>query len=287
MVGSNVTVVALTDEGCTFEGWYENDVLVSSDAEYTYLATDDIKTLAARFKFSVKKDVRAQTYVYDEEAGKYVWKDSNLGGVFTMAHSGDQVYTHEVDGYKKGLVVTSDPVTFTSIPNSGYELIGWWNNPIVYTDDPWTMERPEEFKQSVTARFAKVRSEMNASVDNEVGGLMYITYDNGLGTKTDTLTSLSTKLLIGSVVTLEAVATELSTFLGWYENDELLTTEALYTFITTDIHRNIEAKFKTDSTTTNVDNVNASTSGVYKIFRDGHIYIYKDGSIHTITGQEL
>jgi hypothetical protein len=287
MVGSNVTVVALTDEGCTFEGWYENDVLVSSDAEYTYLATDDIKTLAARFKFSVKKDVRAQTYVYDEEAGKYVWKDSNEGGVFTMTHSGDQVYTHEVDGYVKGLVVTSDPVTFTSMSNNGYELIGWWNNPIVYTDDPWTMERPEEFKQSVTARFAKVRSEMNASVDNEVGGLMYITYDNGLGTKTDTLTSLSTKLLIGSVVTLEAVATELSTFLGWYENDELLTTEALYTFITTDTHRNIVAKFKTDSTTTDLDNIDSSTSDVYKILRDGHIYIYKSGVLHTITGQEL
>jgi hypothetical protein len=262
-------------------------VLVSSDAEYTYLATDDIKTLAARFKFSVKKDVRAQTYVYDEEAGKYVWKDSNLGGVFTMAHSGGQVYTHEVDGYKKGLVVTSDPVTFTSIPNSGYELIGWWNNPTIYTDDPWTMERPEEYKQSVTARFAKIRSEMNVNVDNEIAGLLYITYDNGYGEKTDTLTTLSTKLLVGSTVTLEAVATELSTFLGWYENDTLLTTETLYTFTTTDTHRNIVAKFKTDSTTTNVDDVNTSTSGVHKIFRDGHIYIYKNGSLHAITGQEL
>ena len=287
MVGSNVTVVALTDEGCTFEGWYENDVLVSSDAEYTYLATDDIKTLAARFKFSVKKDVRAQTYVYDEEAGKYVWKDSNEGGVFTMTHSGDQVYTHAVEGYERGLVVTSEPVTFTAMPNNGYELIGWWNNPIVYTDDPWIMERPEEFKQSVTARYAKIRSEMNVNVDNEIAGLLYITYDNGYGEKTDTLTTLSTKLLVGSAVTLEAVATELSTFLGWYENDALLTTENVYTFTTTDTHRNIVAKFKTDSTTTNVDDVNTSTSGVYKIFRDGHIYIYKDGSIHTITGQEL
>ena len=185
------------------------------------------------------------------------------------------------------MVDKAHPVTFDAAANVGYTFIGWWNNPTVYTDDPWIMENPANYKQSVTARFAKVRSEMNASVDNEVGGLMYITYDNGLGTKTDTLTSLSTKLLIGSVVTLEAVATELSTFLGWYENDELLTTEALYTFITTDTHRNIVAKFKTDSTTTDLDNIDSSSSDVYKILRDGHIYIYKSGVLHTITGQEL
>jgi hypothetical protein len=287
MVGSNVTVVALTDEGCTFEGWYENDLLVSSDAEYTYLATDDIKTLAARFKFSVKKDVRAQTYVYDTDKSAWKWIDSNEGGVFTMTHSGGQVYTHEVEGYQKGLVVTSDPVTFTAKPNSGYEFIGWWNNPTIYTDDPWTMERPEEFKQSVTARFAKIRSEMNVNVDNEIGGTLYVTYDNGFGEKTDTLTTLSTKLLVGSVVTLEAVATELSTFLGWYENDTLLTTEALYTFTTTDTHRNIVAKFKTNSTTTALDNMDASTSDVYKMFIDGQLYIYRQGELYTITGQGL
>ena len=283
---TEMTLTAIPDEGSAFLGWYENNTLVSNDQVYSTTASET-QNIAARFTFSLKKDVRAQTYVYDETAEKYVWIDSNLGGTFTMTHSGGQVYTHEVDGYKKGLVVTSDPVTFTSIPNSGYELIGWWNNPTVYTDDPWTMEHPEEFKQSVTARFAKVRSEMNASVDNVLGGLLYITYDNGYGEKTDTLTSLSTKLLIGSVVTLEAATAEQSTFLGWYENEELLTTEALYTFTVTDTNRNIVAKFKTDSTTTDLDGIDASTSNVRKILRDGQIYIYKNGVLHTITGQEL
>ena len=287
LIGSDLVFTAMPDEGSEFLGWYDNNTLVSSDLVYTCTAPAETKNIAARFTFTVKKDVRAQTYVYDEEAGKYVWKDSNLGGVFTMAHSGGQVYTHEVDGYKKGLVVASDPVTFTSIPNSGYELIGWWNNPTVYTDDPWTMEHPEEFKQSVTARFAKVRSEMNASVDNVLGGLLYITYDNGYGEKTDTLTSLSTKLLIGSVVTLEAATAEQSTFLGWYENEELLTTEALYTFTVTDTNRNIVAKFKTDSTTTDVEGIDASTSNVRKILRDGQIYIFKNGVLYTTIGQEL
>jgi hypothetical protein len=128
---------------------------------------------------------------------------------------------------------------------------------------------------------------MNVNVENEIGGTLYVTYDNGFGEKTDTLTALSTKLLVGSAVILEAVTAELSTFLGWYENDTLLTTENVYTFTTTDTHRNIVAKFKTDSTTTNIDDVNTSTSDVYKIFRDGQIYIYKNGSLHTITGQEL
>ena len=287
LIGSDLVFTAMPDEGSEFLGWYDSNTLVSSDLVYTCTAPAETKNIAARFTFTVKKDVRAQTYVYDEEAGKYVWKDSNLGGVFTMAHSGGQVYTHEVDGYKKGLVVTSDPVTFTSIPNSGYELIGWWNNPTVYTDDPWTMEHPEEFKQSVTARFAKVRSEMNASVDNVLGGLLYITYDNGYGEKTDTLTSLSTKLLIGSVVTLEAATAEQSTFLGWYENEELLTTEALYTFTVTDTNRNIVAKFKTDSTTTDLDGIDASTSNVRKIFRDDQIYIYKNGVLYNIIGHTL
>ena len=286
LIGSSLSFTAMPNEGSEFLGWYDNNTLISSDLVYSCTAPAETMNIAARFTFTVKKDVRAQTYVYDEETGKYVWKDSNLGGIFTMTHSGGQVYTHEVDGYKKGLVVTSDPVTFTSIPNSGYELIGWWNNPIVYTEDPWTMERPEEYKQSVTARFAKVRSEMNASVDNEIGGLLYITYDNGYGAKTDTLTSLTTKLLIGSEVTLEAVATELSTFLGWYENDELITSEAIYTFTVADTNRNIVAKFKTNSTTTDLGNIDV-TFDVRKIFRDGNIYIYINGELYTITGQVL
>ena len=286
MVGSSITLVALPDTEGAFEGWYENDQLISKDPTYTYNATTDNKTIAARFKFSVKKDVRAQTYVYDTEKLAWKWIDSNEGGTFTMTHSGGTVYTHAVVGYEKGIVVTSDPVTFEATANNGYEFIGWWNNlKGVFTDNPWILERPEEYDQSVTARFAK-RGELHVGVEN-IGGVVAVTYDNGLGQKTDTIEEGNYNTLIESVVVLEAIADDDYVFDGWYEDATLITSENPYTYTVDGNSRNIVAKFEKKSITTYLENNTISNEDIYKLFLNGKLYIYKQGKKYTVMGQEL
>ena len=46
--GDYVTVTATTDEGNSFIGWYENDVLVSAEAEYSFVAKEN-RNLVAKF----------------------------------------------------------------------------------------------------------------------------------------------------------------------------------------------------------------------------------------------
>ena len=49
LIGSNVTIVATPNEDYTFNGWYDsNDVLVSSQASYTFVLRDNI-SLKAKF----------------------------------------------------------------------------------------------------------------------------------------------------------------------------------------------------------------------------------------------
>jgi uncharacterized repeat protein (TIGR02543 family) len=204
-----------------------------------------------------------------------------------MTHSGGIVYTHAVVGYERGVVVSSDPVTFEATANSGYQFVGWWNNQRgVFTDNPWLLERPEEYEKSVTARFAK-RGEVNVSVENNIGGMIAVTYDNGLGVKTDTVETGIYNTLIETSVVLEAIADDTYTFDGWYEDNTLITSENPYTYTATDGNREIVAKFNKVSTPTYLENNIIPTSEVYKLFLNGQLYIYNQGKKYTVMGQEL
>ena len=54
--GSVITVVATPDEGYDFIGWYANDALVNSDAEYTFTVCEDV-ALVAKFDVLVYETV--------------------------------------------------------------------------------------------------------------------------------------------------------------------------------------------------------------------------------------
>lgn len=44
--GESVTIHAIANEGCVFDGWYENDKLISTLENYTFNVNDDIKYTA-------------------------------------------------------------------------------------------------------------------------------------------------------------------------------------------------------------------------------------------------
>ena len=243
---ATTTATATPNVGYTFGGWYEGETKVSDELTYTYFAPNATRTLTAKFIKGDKKDVRAQTYVYVAADDKWDWKDSNDGGTFTMTHSGGTVYTHTVVGYQNDITVTLDPITFQATPNSGYSFIGWWNNPTVYTANPWTMETPTAYKESVTARFATLHTaKVNLSND---GGTITVDYNNGQAgtgaqnTHVTTEVDASYRVLTQNPVTVTATPKEGYKFSGWYEGDTRLTTTVDYTYTATS-DRTLTAKF--------------------------------------------
>jgi uncharacterized repeat protein (TIGR02543 family) len=120
-----------------------------------------------------------------------------------------------------------------------------------------------------------------------IGGVVAVTYDNGLGQKTDTIEEGNYNTLIESVVVLEAIADDGYVFDGWYEDATLITSENPYTYTVDGNSRNIVAKFEKKSITTYLENNTISNEDIYKLFLNGKLYIYKQGKKYTVMGQEL
>ena len=190
-----------------------------------------------------KKSVRAQTYMYDSETSTWKWKDSNQGGTFSMTHSEGTVYNHTTNGYVKDIPINGlIPATFQATANSGYTFIGWWNNPTVYTDNPWVLERPEEYKESVTARFAQLHTQTILITNN--GGSVDIAYHSGVENTNASTTNASTsyKVLTQNLVTLTATPNSGYEFVGWMDGANMVSSNNTYQYKAT-ADKNITAKF--------------------------------------------
>ena len=244
---ATTTVTATPEVGYTFDGWYLNGTKVSSSLTYTFDAPNKSQTLTARFLLGSKKDVRAQAFLYNSSTDKWNWVDSNDGGTFTMTHSGGTVYTHTTVGYVNDITITLDPATFEATPNTGYHFIGWWNNPIVYGDNPWTMDNPADYKQSVTARFAPLYTQTYHTTN--AGGMIIVNYNNGqsaLGVTNTEVTITTTdaiQTLPNEPVSLTATPKPGYKFTGWYEGSTRVSVSAGYQYQATS-DKEITARFE-------------------------------------------
>ncbi len=244
---ANTTLTATPQVGYTFDGWYIDGNKVSSNPTYTFNAANKAQKLTAKFTAGAIKDVRAQAFLYNSSTDKWNWVDSNDGGTFTMTHSGGTVYTHTTVGYVKNITITLDPATFEATPNTGYHFIGWWNNPIVYTENPWTMANPGEYKQSVTARFAPLYTQTYHTTN--AGGMITVNYNNGqaaLGStnaETSIITTGAIQTLPNELVNLTATPKPGYKFTGWYEGSTRISVSAGYHYYA-DSDKEITARFE-------------------------------------------
>ncbi len=69
--GDYVAVTATPDEGNTFDGWYENGELLTSDAEYAFVAKSN-RTLVAKFSENASEQKYTATFVADGKVIKIV-----------------------------------------------------------------------------------------------------------------------------------------------------------------------------------------------------------------------
>jgi uncharacterized repeat protein (TIGR02543 family) len=135
--GASVTLRATPNAGYTFDGWYEGNTLVSTNATYTFNATAN-RTLQARFTQATIN------YTITATAG--------TGGGATGGGS-----------YASGA-----SVTLRATANAGYTFDGWYEgNTIVSTDAIYQFNASSN--RTLQARFTQVQTTVNYTITATAG----------------------------------------------------------------------------------------------------------------------
>ena len=256
--GANCTLTATANTGYTFANWTENGSVVSTDASYTFTVTSN-RNLVANFTLNTY-DISAtcdpseagtitgegeynygesctltaianegHTFINWTENGTQVSSQAEYtftvaGDRVLVAHFSSQAYiiTAIADPEEGGVVTGSngynfdDVCTLTATANPGYTFVNWTKDGEEVTTEP---EYSLEVTESATyvAHFSINTYTISAMADPEEGGTV-----TGAG-----------DYVYGTTCTLVATANENYDFMGWTKGEDLVSTEASFTFTVT------------------------------------------------------
>ncbi len=288
--GSEVTITATPNEGYEFTQWSDGNkdnprkVTVTADATYT------AEFALQNYVVSVTCDPQQGqvtgdgTYPYGSEVTLTAtanegyeftqWSDGNKDNPRKVTVTADATYTAEFALLNYVVTATCDPqqgqvtgggtypygseVTLTATPNEGYAFTQWSDGN---KDNPRKVTVTTD--ATYTAEFALQTYVVSVTCDPQQGQV------TGGGTYT-----------YGSEVTLTAVPNDGYTFKQWSDG----TLANPYSF-PAEKDVNIEALFEP---TTPVENVAAEENDApRKVFRNGQVYILRNGKTYTLTGVEV
>ena len=265
--GQNITLTATANDGYIFANWTENGFVVSSDAEYSFTVTSD-RTLIANFgatTYSVTASANPTEGGTIEGAGDYVpgqtvylIATANEGYTFVnWTENGSVVYTNpsyqftaisdrtlvanfEINTYT--IIASANPfaggtiegdgnytygqtATLTATANTGYEFVNWTeDNEIVSTDTEYSFTVTTN--RRLVANFSIGTYTISASANPAEGGTV----------------EGADEYTYGQTATLRATANENYNFTNWTEDNEVVSTDAEYSFTVT-ADRNLVANF--------------------------------------------
>ena len=194
--GTKVTVVATPDENCEFKGWYigNSDTPVSTEATYTFPASDDVVLIA---KFDVIRKIVSVAA-------------SGNGNVVIKNNSGSSAE-----------FVIGTTVSIEATPDDSYEFKGWFING---SDTPVSTKVTYTFVVNEDVSFVGkfVQAKKTVSVTTPGNGSVVIRNNGGE----------TAELLAGSTVVVVATPNDKCEFLGWFKEDgkTLISTEVTYIF---------------------------------------------------------
>ena len=251
-VGQEITVTATSKSGYTWVGWYNGETLLTDDLSYTFnMPEQDITYTAKWIKVTVNKStsnagsVTALNSTYKVGDSVTITATTNSGYTWVGWFNDDteltkeQSYTFNMPAENltytaKWIKVTvnkstsnagsvtalnstykvGDSVTITATTNRGYTWLGWYNGEEELTKDAsYTFTMPSENVQ-FTAKWAAY-TVTTRTEDSSAGS---VTYMNAVKTRA------------GDEVTITATPRTGYTFVGWYEDDTLISTDLVYTF---------------------------------------------------------
>ena len=236
-----IVLTAVPKTGYKFVGWYSSTGdLLSTDLEWTTEKTKGNTTIHARF-MSYNKQIRMQTYGYDQKSQTYKWLDVADGGkkITITYNDGTGNKTEEKTTADTLNIYPQEGTTvqLSAVAKDNYTFVGWWNNNGQrYDNNPWSF-LPEETNQSITARFAPSRQqtinvhtydkEQDTYVLSGNGGSVNIAYtqltttvnDGYTTTNTDVTTQGTYTTLYNTTYTLSATPKTGYKFLGWFDSN--------------------------------------------------------------------
>ncbi|MGN0767772.1 MAG: InlB B-repeat-containing protein, partial [Christensenellales bacterium] len=126
-IGEETTIIATTNNGYTFIGWYDGETKVSDEESltYTFIMTDEKKTYTAKWTYYT-----LTTETNMPEAGAYTQKTEEK-------------------------ITVGESVTLTAVPYAGYTFIGWYDGETKVSDGTsltYTFNMPAE-SRTYTAKW--------------------------------------------------------------------------------------------------------------------------------------
>ena len=258
--GETLTLKAVANEGCTFDGWYlvksnGSLELISKNAEYTFVMGSSNTEIKAIFT--------------ESSATLRVTQRGNGGGTTISFNGGDYLCTN-TDGhvssspFKVGTQIT---LTANVRSSASYEFVGWYSingtaETLITADESYTFTLNGD--ESILAVFrdkvvTPTTYTFSAFVSGDGGDIWY----NGSVCEDKAYTA---ELSAGSTVTLKAVASDGYKFEGWYVDEvvamgALISTSEEYTFTMESADKRVMAKFVEDTTQTTDKYIFSATVG--------------------------
>ena len=257
--GETLTLKAVANEGCTFDGWYlvksnGSLELISKNAEYTFVMGSS--------------DMEVKAIFTESSATLRVTQRGNGGGT-TISFNGGNYPCTNTDGH-----VSSSPlkvgtqITLTANVRSSdsYEFVGWYSTSgttetLITADESYTFTLNGD--ESILAVFRdKVVTPTTYTFSAFVSGEGDIWYSGSVCEDK----AYTAELAAGSTITLKAVASNGYKFDGWYVDEvvamgALISTSEEYTFTMESADKRVMAKFVEDTTQTTDKYIFSATVG--------------------------
>ena len=156
-------------------------------------------------------------------------------------------------------------------PNQGYKFVGWYYQNTLLSNEEDYKYMMWDKDITLEARFEKDDFNLRIYTSNEDYGLVLLKSNSVIDDYLPEYTSLEEYM---SEVTIAAYSKSDVRFLGWYDdNNELVTTNAVYTFVMPNYDYTLEAKW-------NYFTINYDLNGGVNNPNNPDYYTTDDGNIH-------
>ena len=215
--GATPTRTGDAEYSYTFSGWSPSITSVTGDATYT--------ALYSQTKIGVKLTIIYS--LYNPKTNKIIESCTNIPSDMGNV-SVSQTYNFNTN------------VDLFAEPNEGYVFIGWYYDGLILSSEPNYKYMMWDEDITLEARFKYTTYSLHVFANHDENGLIMIKN----GTYSTYVSEDTTNQYYTESVTIAAYTKNDTRFLGWYDEDnQLISTNAVYTFNMNNRDRNIEAKW--------------------------------------------
>ena len=213
--GETYTLYASVNTGYIFEGWYDGETLLQRGQYYSFVMTEEKRIITAKW---IPYTIKLNCEIDNVSVAGNQNEAGSLREPFYVRHVGQEV-------------------TFSAFVNDGYTFIGYYDgDEQLCQSGDYVMSIPDK-ETTITAKWLKNALVLAKNID-EAG----------------TVAANETKLFAGKQYTVTAQTNKGYNFLGWYNNETLLSKQSAYEFTMISDYLTLTAKWSCYTLTAKVYN---------------------------------